>query len=807
MRRMRGIVPLVPALCLAVAYIAGGRSLLAQQFITAKPLVLVHQSQTGTVLAIADFNKDGRQDVLAVTDLGLVALIQKNDGSFGTELVGPPASQGAAYRVADMNGDGVPDIALTVVPQPDPNGHITGTTKLHILLGNADGSFRRGFTAALATHDFYSIAIDDFNRDGRNDVALTQQFGSGPQTLAVFLNEGGDAFRALKPVRLNLQNGLLSAGDFDEDGRIDLVFSTTNLTATRSGIQILSGNGDGTFTPGAKYELADSRYIIDIFEASPVDLNGDGHLDLVVLSEAYSNVLLGKGDGTFKRGPIVATSLYGSAPPPPVGDIGFLVRPAGIRIADFNRDGIPDLAVLNVVSPSAPSAAATVSDSSVIAVFPGRGDGTFRDPRVYTGGNGGFSFGTGDMNGDGNLDFSLGNQPSGGAPLYPAFSVLFGDHNGNFRGPVSTPSFSPTSAAVGDFNGDHIPDVAVVNLGFCVKCAGTVSVFLGSGKGYFKLAGKYPIKMLYGNVAAGDVNRDGKIDLVVTRSQLPFQPGSATSTSGDTAVLLGRGDGTFAPARNSVLLGSANVSLNGSTYLLDVNNDKRLDLIGDWGVALGDGDGTFKPPIAFPGLGSIVSISPGHFNHDGNLDLAVLQSTDIFGEYDPLVFSLLGNGDGSFRISQVIGGSKPFIGAMGLADLNRDGIPDLLMTSLEQYCNCSPTLGVQFGKGDGTFGNAVSYNIPDLGISIVTADFDRDGFTDVLLLGSSQGVASNGGLLLHGMRNGTLQVPAHYPGPLNSLSPAFAIDLNGDGAPDVAGITAIGIERILNTGTRIRVKQ
>ncbi len=761
----------------------------AQQFVTATTLKLDKSTATGQVLTTADFDRDGRADVLAITDAGLAVLLQQADGRFVTRMVGAAVSQGGVYRVGDINGDGVPDVVTTLVPQPDPYGHVKGTTTIHTYLGNGDGSFKPGWTAKLANYDYYDLVIGDWNGDGRNDLALTQNFGSSQQVLLVFMNEGHETFRALPAAKLDLSIGLLTAGDFNEDGKMDLVFATNYVSGTRGGVEILTGNGNGTFTPGARYALADSRYAQDLFPARTADLNRDGHLDLVVLSDSNSGVLLGKGDGTFRTAPNVGTSLYGNTPPPPVGgDLGALIRPGGIEIRDFNKDGIPDIAVVNAAMP----ADGSYVDNSVVAVFPGKGDGTFRDPRVYVAGAGGLSFAAADLSGDGDLDFVVGNQPAGNGGVYPAFSLLKGDRRDNFAGPVMTLSFNPSSLVVADLNGDHISDLAVVNPSQCAGCPGTLSVFLGTGKGYYGPVSKSPIAMKYGNVAAGDVNGDGKIDLVVTRSRLPAQDDSSAGFAGDTAVFFGRGNGTFAPAVTHKGLGpSLPYSYNRETYLLDVNHDKKLDLIGDWGVALGNGNGTFRKPIPFP-LGSVLAISPGYFNRDGNLDLAVLQPADDIGGF-PALFSLLGDGRGSFRVATLIdGGDATIYGTMTTADLNGDGIPDLMITSLPYSCNCSPYLSVQLGKGDGTFGPEVDYSLPVISTAIVVADFDRDGHKDILLPDAT---------LLRGKGNGTF-FQSQYPGPLSSLDAAVATDVNGDGVPDVVGITGIGIERLINSGKR-----
>ncbi len=156
------------------------------------------------------------------------------------------------------------------------------------------------------------------------------------------------------------------------------------------------------------------------------------------------------------------------------------------------------------------------------------------------------------------------------------------------------------SIVAGDFNGDGTGDIAVVTESYVQDSTArkaAVLVYPGTGKGYFDPPKRYTIGMPTGMIAAGDVNGDGKIDLVVARSPewlaTSTCPGCAPA---DLSVLLGRGDGTFQPAMNLSVLGPPAVSGFNFVALADVNRDGKLDLVGDWGVALGTGTGEF--PIA-----------------------------------------------------------------------------------------------------------------------------------------------------------------------------------------------------------------
>ncbi len=316
------------------------------------------------------------------------------------------------------------------------------------------------------------------------------------------------------------------------------------------------------------------------------DFNGDGKLDLAI-ADARSDsltVLLGNGTGGFTAAP-------GS--PFPAGQ-----TPVSVVVGDFNGDARPDLAIADL--------------SGYVTVLLGNGTGGFTaaSGSPFPAGSGPESVAVGDFNGDGKLDLAIANGTGDNV------TVLLGNGTGGFAAAPGSPfpaGSGPQSVAVGDFNGDGHPDLAIPNAN-----GGNVTVLLGNGTGGFTPAPGSPFPAGSGleSVAVGDFNVDGKPDLVI-----------ANGDSGNVTVLLGDGSGGFAAAPGSPFP----VVAPRSIAVADFNGDGKLDLaVTSWGadtvtVLLGSGTGGFTaaPGSPFPVGQDPESVAVGDFNRDGRPDLAV----------------------------------------------------------------------------------------------------------------------------------------------------------------------------------------
>ena len=336
-------------------------------------------------------------------------------------------------------------------------------------------TFAAGTPVAVGTGPT-SVTLGDFNADGRPDLAVANQKSN---SVSVLLGQSDGTFTpaAGSPLAVGDSPESVVVGDFDGDGLPDLATANTGDDT----VSVLLGQGDGTFGPAGSTPLADSD---DPESVAVGDFNGDGQPDLAVgyLEGNVVSVLLGRGDGTFTP----------AASPLVVGDF-----PSDVVVGDFNADGQPDLAVVN-------------NGDDTVSVLLGQGDGTFTpaagsplavglDPESMV---------VGDFNADGRPDLAVAN--TGGDTV----GVLLGQGDGTFRpagSPVSVGKF-PQSVAVGDFDGDGRPDLAVSTLG-----DSTVSVLVGQGDGTFQPAdgSATAVGELPQSVAVGDFNADGRPDLAV----------------------------------------------------------------------------------------------------------------------------------------------------------------------------------------------------------------------------------------------------------------------------------------------------
>lgn len=332
---------------------------------------------------------------------------------------------------------------------------------------------------------------------------------------------------------------------------------------------------------------------------------------------------------------------------------------------------------------------------------------------------------------------------------------------------------------VADLNGDGIPDLAGTGLN-------SASVMLGNGDGTFRPKVNYPAGGQTQDLAAGDFNGDGRVDLVVSLNDITFS----------LSLLTGNGDGTFNAPVN--FENTAAQEDSPAVVATDLDNDGRLDVVLAHAIAcfvspcvaartitvmLGFGDGTFQLPFDIDVGTGMSRIVVGDFNRDGIKDLGIAGDNSH-------VYTLLGIGNGTFlrQPTVTLPADTLFVDGtdIDIADLNGDTIQDLVVAIPTNGSRTAILLGI----GDGTFQPARILTEPGLRVPQfqVIADFNRDGFQDLALALAN---GTNGLFeILNGNGDGTFAAPRLYmaPPPLSSVGGGTLAtgDFNRDGRPDIA---------------------
>jgi hypothetical protein len=315
-------------------------------------------------IAVGDFNHDGKLDLAVVSACcpggGVSVLLGRGDGTFEPSVYYAVGDQPYAIVAVDLNHDGNLDLAVAN----------SLSNYVSILLGNGDGTFRPGPQSPAVPQPADYIVAGDFNGDGETDLAAT-----GNNIISVLLGNGDGTFQNAVVTAPTFSVWSIGPGDFNGDGKLDL--ATAGSFGFGGSVNILLGNGDGTFRYGASYPGGTAPQSMAV-----ADFNGDHKLDLAIADfEGIGiSVLLGRGDGTFRKAVNYPTPF-----------------PTWVTTADVNGDHIPDLV------------AANFEFSSGASVLLGNGDGTFRPGRYYRGGRETTYVATGDFNGDGKIDLVLTN--------------------------------------------------------------------------------------------------------------------------------------------------------------------------------------------------------------------------------------------------------------------------------------------------------------------------------------------------------------------------------------------------------------
>jgi FG-GAP-like repeat/Cep192 domain 4/HYDIN/CFA65/VesB-like, Ig-like domain len=690
------------------------------------------------ILATGDLNADGNLDLVAVLNGGGVSVLLGNaDGTFPSPLNYSTAINVGFIQLVDLNGDGKLDVLLA-----SQSTQTVSITTVSVLLGNGDGTFQPESLITISNSNCRCLATGDFNDDGKLDLAFPVAVPQvGDSAMNVMLGNGDGTFQPQIVANAGpFPTGVVAAGDFNNDGILDLV-------SVSASISVFLGNGDGTFQNpvNTAANLGNDAFVV-------ADFTGDGILDIGWGGAVFP----GNGDGTFQPA-IISTSACGPA----------------LYTADLNGDGKPDL-VCNEQGGSG------IFGGSVLL---GNGDGTFQ---VLINANlpiDGVAFG--DFNHDGKLDMAASTGDGG---VVGVVSTAFGNEDGTFQLDASV---SAGSSLAADFTGDGNVDKLEfsVNVGLLFA---SYSLLPGNGDGTFQasVGGTQINACIDGpgcRAVVYDFNNDGRLDFAATSFN---GTGLSSSTLG---IFLGKGDGTF----------QAEVDYNGggtSIAVGDFNEDGNIDLVtggrtaNSVSILFGKGDGTFGFPTAVPVSGPANFVTTGDFNNDGHLDLAV---ATVVGTLSTIAI-LPGSGTGTFgpETNFVVSSdsSAPVTNLLAAADFNTDGKVDLVTGS-----TVGSTVSVLLNTGSGF--SITTYPVIGTVNDVEVADFNGDGIPDIAILNSNSEYAADLSILV-GNGDGTFQPAVNFGAAPGGFQFGIA-DVNRDGSPDIVEGPAILLNQVTGPAASI----
>jgi hypothetical protein len=723
-------------------------------------------------------------------------------------------------RLVDLNGDGVPDLVAV-------NDAISGTSQnnISVSLAKGDGTYLAPRQFAAGT-GLVGLAVGDFNKDGRPDVAT---IGSGFHGFNLLLGNGDGSFQA--PIQVNASTSLvaITAADADGDGNIDVV--AADNTSGNSNILFYKGAGNANFdstqvmiptaVAGVRGEKPAAATPANLTPTVP---SGSGfppvssgirftasQIDLVATATPgiFSIVVGGKNQAKVGFIPQTAADTFDD-----VIQSSVVTSYSSIEVGDFNHDNLADLAVMTssttapfgpvvntyndvrttfatALTPPVPMATPTptpVPAQVINLPIPNDLVGGVNHPLPQ-------ALASGDVDGRNGVDLVAADFN-----LQQLYVIL---NNGSATPYPTTPTplawgVGPgvSYIGIGDVNADQKADMVTLNV-----TDNTASVALGNGDGTVQTA----LQTTYapsGNVGpptAGpttlvDVNGDGKLDLI-------------TGQGNGANLFLGNGDGSFATAATALVNAA---DLGGATVVVaDFNGDQRPDvavgmatsknvrvyLNNGTATPFTGGAGVSTPVNGVAGLTGVSQLAAADFGN-GHVDLVVSDGSNLA--------VLLGDGSGNFPAALALGGGS----SVAIADMNGDGKPDIVSVDNNGLIK----VFLDNGSGTGFTASATLATGVLSGLNAVAVgDFTGDGRNDVVT--ASAVSANNQLILVAGIGDGTLAASLQVL-PLatvfgtsptnteklnaNALVPA---DLNGDGTLDLVVSTQFKVGVLLNGGS------
>jgi hypothetical protein len=523
----------------------------------------------------------------------------------------------------------------------------------------------------------------------------------------------------------------------------------------------------------------------DVRSVATADFDSDGRPDLAVANADSSTVTV--------------VLKAGQGKPPIVNTYGVGTFPLSVATGDFTGDGKPDIISAN-------------SSSGTISLLRNNGSGSFLPATTFNSGSGGVDMAVGDFNNNGSLDVAVA--------LGSSVSILMGNGQGNFSAPTSFQSVGNKIIAA-DFNNDGKLDLATNS-----------EIRLGNGAGQFAAAGCSP-QSPTGGLAAGDINGDGKLDLVqanIPAAQIQIQLGNGAGCFGaatgidvlnfgrpgfvalgdlnkdgkldivaGATVLLGNGSGAFGPPF-AFGMGSLGADPGANTVIADFDGDSNLDIAsastGSAGILFGDGIGGFRFAVGPNGRGAY-GLARADLNNDGKQDVVAMSNGNFV--------VMLGDGSGNLSSPSIVTvpSASSFVGPV-ITDFNSDNKLDVVVVDATHNGPGGLTrFHESLGDGLGGFGATVSTSFDAADpFAVDGGDLNGDGKTDLVTVNRGGGNNNEGSIsigLSDGAGHFTVQPNASVRTASNPVGVAFA-DFNKDGKMDVAVPGGFGFSILLGNG-------
>ncbi|WP_324680477.1 FG-GAP-like repeat-containing protein [Hymenobacter sp. GOD-10R] len=736
----------------------------------------------GTLLRVAlhDVDSDGDLDLLAVNTGGVAVCLNNGVGTFTTTSNTPANGFGYSLAVGDIDGDGDLDLLIG-----NFYNYGSANNTVSVRLNNGTGVFNGSQEVIIGPYttgaNVAQVKLGDVDGDGDLDLVAANTTNDAGR-VSIRLNDGNGTFSGVQEVAVLLPSGL-AVGDVDGDGDLDLL--TSSNARSGASIRLNQGAAAPTITGispaispvGSTVVITGTNFLnttsitFNGVAATSFVLNSATQLTVTVPSGATSGAVVvttnvGVSNGIpFTVGPLLTITSFS-----PARNATNAPRNTPVALT-FNRELSTGAATQGAVKvfgtqaggPKAGTASVsgnTLTFTPTVSFKPGEtvfstvttavtsssqqpflapyvfqftaatapAAGIFTGPLEASVGTNPQSVALGDVDGDGDVDVLTANNLNN-APTNSTVSIRLNNGNGAYTGTQEVGvGTGPYSIKLGDIDGDGDLDFVTANANSGER--NTISVRLNNGSGTFSGTQTLSVGNLPHDVALGDVDGDGDLDLLVA-NYVTFGPNYATNST--VSVRLNNGSGTFATTGQDVIVGPRPLHL----VVGDIDNDGDLDFITanssgtTASVRLNDGQGTFGGTQEVAVGFNPHDVVLGDVDSDGDLDLLTANYYDYTNPANNFTNSTvsvrLNNGRGLFSGTQQVSVGQGAI-TLALGDADGDGDLDLFATN-----NLTNSLGVRLNNGAGVFSGAQQVAVGMNPTGITLGDVDGNGTLDVLV--------------------------------------------------------------------------